>query len=304
MKFVSIVGFLCEGINVSHLAPKVAKALQVSINDAASGMTDEYFWGYGELDKDALRSKAISGLVNLSGDEFKDQMKGIFGDIGVPKAVIAYRRRMVPDAYVDGLRVVVNYKLLNAIIEPLVADAIDHRDAGVDTIRSDRKGKWSKEIDYMAEVIVHELVHVLQHWKQKGRKDGGIEYRSYLSKSKQGFYDAVAQLTDGNAAGKITSAQEQEIQRMYLASPQELPAFAHQHALKLIRMLGLNATGDELGLTRGEVMAEVKEALPLILDKTFAEPRNKVEAGVRKRYVKLVYTEVMHYIDTVVFPKV
>jgi hypothetical protein len=78
-------------------------------------------------------------------------------------------------------------------------------------------------INTISNKIIHELVHIKQHSTQS--IDKPTEYRSYLTKNKQEFYDAVSKL------------ETEQDWKLYLSSPQEIPAFAHNFALELIRFL-------------------------------------------------------------------
>jgi hypothetical protein len=76
----------------------------------------------------------------------------------------------------------------------------------------------------LSDIFIHELVHVYQHRTQQHRvvHDMGMEYRSYLAKNKQQFYDELAK-------------DKSELRgQFYHASPQEIPAFAHNAAMQLI----------------------------------------------------------------------
>lgn len=80
-----------------------------------------------------------------------------------------------------------------------------------------------QHINHLTDTIIHELVHIKQHSKQP--KDKPTEYRSYLTKNKEQFYNAVKNL------------ESQQDWKLYLASPQEIPAHAHNFALELINFL-------------------------------------------------------------------
>ena len=141
-------------------------------------------------------------------------------------------------------------------------------------------------------VLVHELVHVMQHKAQynKGRTD--TEYRSYLDKKKGEFY------SKHQATSK--AAEDDRYYDLYYSSPQEISAFAHQAALSVIQnyyMDDVDNVEDLRSYTSELNPRDIMSAIEERIGERFKKPRNPKELTVYKRYVKLVYLEVQRYIE-------
>lgn len=152
----------------------------------------------------------------------------------------------------------------------------------------------TKTIENIVSTITHELVHVIQYNQQasKGRDD--IEYRSYLDKTKDEFRNTVV-----NPPGADEPPENQERRyNLYLASPQEIAAFAHQAALEVIRNFGINQATSPEELNPKELDAgSIIYAVDKILAGRFNQPKTPKEAMVRKRYLKLAYQEIVRTME-------
>ena len=140
----------------------------------------------------------------------------------------------------------------------------------------------------MVSTMLHEVVHVMQYDTQDVRGRDDFEYRSYLDKHKGEFRSMV----DRASAGEPVSDDER-FWDLYIASPQEISAFAHQAALNLIRSFELNNKTDAFAdITADDIVRAVDETT----SERFKVPKNRKELMVRKRYMKLVYLEVARYV--------
>lgn len=138
-------------------------------------------------------------------------------------------------------------------------------------------------------VIVHELVHVVQHKAQFEKGKDRTDYRSYLEKKKGDFYKLT---TTGSPAQRSTP----QYTDMYYASPQEVAAFSHEIAIKIIKSHGYDTLkkGDEIPrIDPNKLILEINNRL----GNRFHVPRNDKEKLVYRRYIKLVYQEVQRYIE-------
>lgn len=142
-------------------------------------------------------------------------------------------------------------------------------------------------IDDIASNFIHELVHVRQHIPQiqKGRDE--TEYRSYLDKTKGEFGKIAFEPQDSEEV-------QQRYWDLYISSPQEIAARAHQSAIKIIKNTELNAVTSIEELPRkNDIMADINQ----YAREQFKDPENPKEKQVFNRYVKLIYQEVDRYYD-------
>lgn len=161
--------------------------------------------------------------------------------------------------------------------------------------------KLDDVIDDLINTLIHELVHTQQHRTQLVRmsQGKGTEYRSYLTKDKQKFHDAIQQL-----------ATEYDF-KIYQASPQEIPAFAHNMALQLIRIATLGTDIEDMNDIE-DIQWVLRNLDDIIRDprnyqrnehfsryQRFNDPANKQHYKVFKRFMKRVYQEVFSYIGQV-----
>lgn len=153
--------------------------------------------------------------------------------------------------------------------------------------------KIQHQTSKLASTLVHELVHIMQHTAQQHRDD--TEYRSYLDAHKGEF----AAMHDKRMAGQAVPDEDTRYWNLYLSSPQEIPAFSHQIALKIINDSGVKGakTIEELNQLAGAVDAHwIMDAIREKLHGRFQDPKNQKEYAVLKRYMKLTYTEFAQYV--------
>lgn len=142
------------------------------------------------------------------------------------------------------------------------------------------------QINNLVDTILHELVHVIQHQQQRHRSQP--EYRSYLDKK-------------GNKLISYWRPEEgwdfdnTNWQRLYYASPQEIPAFAHNMAGKIIRSFGFDEPLEEPypTVTAADFVRELRN----IIGDQYRNPTTPKESKILNRYLKLAYQEVQRYIE-------
>jgi len=149
------------------------------------------------------------------------------------------------------------------------------------------KSSLDSEINKLISIVVHELVHVMQHSAQSRQGRGRTEYRSYLEPNKEKFHSIISKMH----RGEETTPEEDKI---YRASPQEIPAFAQQEALKFIE----NADLDDMDVRHfPEYKKELPQELRWYVNNKFHNPDNYKEYAVFKRFHKIMYQEIMRYIE-------
>lgn len=171
--------------------------------------------------------------------------------------------------------------------------------------KSSRSDSWWKYVEsaisslvleFIATVI-HELVHVLQHYPQLIKKRFGTEYRSYLDKNKGELQSMIRKYKQEIKQGNVSPETEQRLSKLYYSSPQEIAAFAHNAAQNIIQSYGYAdaTTVDELQLKDLDA-SDIIQAIDSITNKWVRNPQTYREAAVRKRYIKMVYQEIAQYL--------
>jgi hypothetical protein len=150
-----------------------------------------------------------------------------------------------------------------------------------------------KRINSITSTLIHEVVHVLQYTPQNtaGRHEDDYEYRSYLGKK-----DELSKL---NAKRKRTRKEKSRYDKLYYASPQEIAAFSHEIAVKMANDLGLRGSRNIEELNRAASAINAQSIIDHVKEITgsYIMPQERKEFPVFKRYGKLVYQELMRYID-------
>lgn len=149
------------------------------------------------------------------------------------------------------------------------------------------KGLVQRTVDDIASTFIHELVHIRQHIPQlqKGRDE--TEYRSYLDKTKGEFNRIISSPQDSPEVKK-------RYWDLYISSPQEIAARAHQAAIKIIKDTSLNKVQDLDDLPNKN---DVLDLVNQYAQEQFKSPENPKENKVFNRYIKLIYREVSTYYD-------
>jgi hypothetical protein len=152
----------------------------------------------------------------------------------------------------------------------------------------DKLGGRSGPVAEMTDTITHEVVHVIQHRAQSGkRKD--TEYRSYLDKRKGEFRSLMGRNQ------KDRDYTDPQWTRLYYASPQEIGAHAHNMALIIVRDLGFDEPGADLSIPL--TAQDFVNALRKRIGDQYKDPSNPQEQAVLRRYLKLAYQEVQRYLQ-------
>lgn len=158
--------------------------------------------------------------------------------------------------------------------------------------------KIDSYINSLSRTFIHELVHVLQHYKQSHR-DGNLEFRSYLDKGKikrksgQAEYRTLAL----NRADH-TPEQKRRWSKLYYASPQEIAAFSHNIAQDIIKDYELKKR-EKFELIDQDFMNTVYSAIPEYV-LAYSMPTNPKEKRISRRYQKIVKNVLNSYIDLLV----
>lgn len=148
-------------------------------------------------------------------------------------------------------------------------------------------------INNIASTVVHEVVHVLQHTQQNVKGFKNHEYRSYLDKTKGEFVGL-------HSKRNRDIETEKRYYKLYLASPQEMAAFAHEIAIKMVNDFDLRDARNLEDFNQSASAIDAQSIVDYVNEKVgsyFRMPENKREYAVYKRYVKLVYQELMRYIE-------
>lgn len=156
----------------------------------------------------------------------------------------------------------------------------------------------TKDLD-VASVFMHELVHVKQSAMQGFRYDA--EYRSYLSNQKvkrksrktdpskpKGEFEQF-DLDDFSSVEK-----KKRYMKLYLASPQEIAAFAHNLADSVINEEFIEYAQDEKDLPSKESVAK---SIAMAVNAKIGKPTTDKEKFVWKRYANAVAKLVLAEID-------
>jgi len=172
---------------------------------------------------------------------------------------------------------------------------------GVDLLEfSDLK----KAINEYAGTFIHELVHIIQHARQKHR-GGKFEFRSHLDKEKNEFAklarkNSVFPSDDSASSPKLSSEEQARYYDLYLASTAEIAAHAHNIALGIIRryMLEQPRPTKSSYINQGNnALRDITRLIDGYLDKRYKGKTDPKVQAVYKRYHKLVYQEVYKFIQ-------
>jgi hypothetical protein len=155
-------------------------------------------------------------------------------------------------------------------------------------VRTLYSGNLENELDRLVSVVLHELTHIIQHSAQyKQDRKGPTEYRSYLEPDKTKFNAVINKMHKGE---ELTPYEY----KIYRASPQEIPAFAQEAALGVLNDLDIDNVTD---------LKELRKLLPdnirAFMDHQFNNPSNAKEYAVFKKFHKLMYQEIMRYVDMI-----
>lgn len=140
-------------------------------------------------------------------------------------------------------------------------------------------------ISKIVSTLIHEAVHIAQHSAQFRKGRNNTEYRSYLQKDKNKFYQSVRDISD--KPNEVSTTDHDA----YLSSPQEINARSHQAALQYLKDSFAN------GMSVDEVKQNMASEFQDYMEKHFHEPEDKQRYAIYKRFVKQAYQEVIRSLD-------
>jgi len=187
-----------------------------------------------------------------------------------------------PELKVDAIAVGDTIRLKDTIRQNYADGAVHLRTAGVDVGDSPRMVHL---IRATATLVIHELVHIQQHLRQAGREK--MEYRSYLGTADEFEHQM-------RRAAEVGGGTPESV-RLYNASPQEIPALAHEAALAFVDKHGLAEPRSRYQLA--QLHANLHNLLTAELYSEFNKPSNTAEYAVFKRFGRLLYQEVIRFIE-------
>ena len=212
-----------------------------------------------ELDDEGTSGQAEDSVVTMAGSYTKR----------IATSVIQLLNTYCRETYPQGL-------LVNGLFR-----ALEMTGKKTDTFLKIGIAPVKKIINGFMVTFIHELVHIIQQQREyKKHKD--TSYTSYLGTK---------------AFHNVTDETSDEFNRLYYASPQEIGAFAHTFATRLIIKMGIDRITDPNKLpkvTEEAIKAEIKNRV----GEMYQNPSSKVEYGIFKRYLKLVYLEFAYYIES------
>lgn len=322
-----------EAINMTHLDEPMKVAVESGIKTAIGNLYDAK-GGYPKLEDRFDTGEGTSAFLNqMVAMLFSDFEKWNIVDI-VTKSVVAELTKELGKNVVKKFKFMdtgdahgqagassidVNENLIKSVakqaIENLVEATLSSYGEGelvggfwymINSIRRGEKDyvdtmleKCDKKINLIASTIVHEVVHVLQHKRQKDAKHTGTEYRSYLDKKNGEFVDLHNRRWSKSAKNKLSPEEEGRYLDLYYASPQEIASFSNEIAINIIRDFDIDGARnvEELNRAAGDVDAEsVIDYVRTHLRNRFRSPENKREYAVFKRYVKLTYAALQSWL--------
>lgn len=329
---------LFEAINMTHLDEPMKAAVEAGIKTAIGNLYDVK-GGYTDLEDRFDSGEGTTAFLNqMVAILFSDFEKWNVVDI-VTKSVVAgltkelgkdvvkkFKFTDTGDAYgqAGDSNIEIHENLIKGVakqaIENLVEATISSYGEGelvggfwymINSIRRGEKDyvgamfeRSDKKINLIASTIVHEVVHVLQHRRQKDvnrtgteyrrdpKKPKGTAYRSYLNKKSEEFLKLHNRQGLKSAKNKLSPDEENRYFDLYYASPQEIASFSNQIAISIIRDFDIDGAGSVEELNRAASAVDAESVIDYVrnhLKDRFKAPENKREYAVFKRYVKLTY---------------
>ncbi len=311
--------YLREAISLTHRKEHITHFINTGIKylarDLLQAVTDHHdnidshkaFW---KVILDTLHDRTVPDITNAI-----IQKMGV-SPYNVGRVYFSQQLKPTTGGYANGNQIVINYSYLDAVQEAIVNHISNYSDNIISsendyhpnmeefkhTLKSLTDNDSVKEVvNKIANIILHELVHVTQHSKQHKlmAQEAKTEYRSYLTKSKTRFNQAIND--------KLTK----EDLDIYFGSPQEIDAFAHNLAMELIdiasnqtplskykdywKLYGLYLNLVEL---KTDTLS-MKYSYYYKQYQDFNDPTNYKRYKVFKRFMKKVYQEFDRYIDRV-----
>jgi hypothetical protein len=138
----------------------------------------------------------------------------------------------------------------------------------------------------LSTIFIHETVHVAQNLTHTDKVKQGLmknpEYRSYLQKDMESFINQINNLKNDSSGF-----------RLYKSSPQEITSMAHDIALNIIQKFKWDEYTDptKIVIDPNEISLHVNDHLR----NARIYPTTKTEKMIYKRYMKLIYSELVMY---------
>lgn len=322
MKVIDLIEAISLGQHEGEIEQLIKKGLIIAVSDigqlkgksflkaAEKSVAQGEFRTMGEKLRPLLKTSIETSIANVLrsglGKQFNVHHVG-FEDMGAPSAYVQEQNIMISVRWSEVVARALIQALFDAIIDSyseeqfvdalyFIPKAIGSGDKDFTSSVFDGNTKVEHQTNKLASTLVHELVHIVQNNRQAHRDD--TEYRSYLDQHKGEFSD----MHDKRMAGEITPDSDSRYWNLYLSSPQEIPAFAHQIALTIINDSGVKKarTIEELNnLAKAVDVNWILTAIKGQLKGRFQDPTNQKEYAVLKRYMKLTYTEFVQYVNSV-----
>jgi hypothetical protein len=161
-------------------------------------------------------------------------------------------------------------------------------------------------------ILIDDRDTFLKPWIKSGGI--GIHYKNYNSTieelkkillnsyPKDDSHDSETSSSDEENEGydKLYSDEEDErYNKLYRASPQEIAAFSHQIALKMVKDFNVTDATDpeDLKYMASAISAEsIIDYVTTEVGRYYRNPENRKEYEVFKRYIKMVYSEIQAYL--------
>jgi hypothetical protein len=262
----------------TNLAKRITKPIESQLSYLGTKMTTGNFFG------------VTFATINPHGEAYRDYIQ-------------------ISDRYIDDITKKLVEYLFQSLLDNDAYDSETERlrstTEAANMFRNERYGNiddWriEKTVNDMISTYIHEMVHLQQHSKQP--LDKSTEYRSYATKNKKDFDRAIDNVSNGTGSERDW--------KLYKASPQEIPAFAHQAALDIIHdtmIDGRDATAEDLRyiieilneyIKGGKFANEYYNSTMPYYANTFKDPTSH-DYKVFKRFMKIVAQELVSYRDQI-----
>ena len=318
--------FITETITIANYQDQFEKVIKESILDALKKMlnsaskdrpfderfanieplTDQYMRGFLLNFSLGCRLKFSNMLESFVAQRYKND-KEFISNYRIVGNKISFKSDIKPYGYVTKLSIIINSIFLDAI-ESSIKRCIhnyffsDERNkntsikdnfiTAVQKIIDDPTAFFKKylhnTITQFSETVTHELVHLFQHAEQFRKKRGSFEYRSYAEKDPEKFRDAMR------------DKSSMKNYKIYLASPQEITAFAHNIASQILKNTEIKSMIYWSDIDQSKYDKIISDYVAKHLRYTPEQRRNMnyIERKVFNRYAKSVYQILQHYIET------
>ncbi len=299
---------ITEAISLSKLSEPLKNAVNRAIVGSVNLLAGKKY-SIDEYERaDAIKNGSLSNILVVTDKWLSETItrnverfsSNIFAKEINPNVTVEFKD-IKPGGYASGLSIVMNSRSIDSITKRVCNDIydttinrLDNESQIIDAYfkmcetfseRDLQDIYIDSDVDSMVSTMIHEAVHVAQHEAQFKKGRGSTEYRSYLQKDKNKFYQGV-----NNISQKPDEASPDEFDA-YLGSPQEINARSHQAALGFLK------DSFDNGLSIDEIRQSVKTDLQYYMENHFKKPDDKQRYAIYKRFSKQVYQEVMRVLD-------